>query len=431
MERQLRSSVAASCVLKEARHVKPEGSAMSVAHRRSTVASLSLAILVTLTGLGSALAQNAPRRPSGGAETAPAMNMDQTGLTQPAITDDSGALKRADADMGRVLRALEKLGGKPIETLAPEEARRQPTPADAVRSVLRDQGRDPEALIAQMRVSKQDITYSGPAGDLPARVYTPEGAPKAERGLPVIVYFHGGGWVIADLDTYEPSALALARKANAIVVSAEYRLAPEAKFPAQHEDAVAAYAWVLANAQKFGGDPTRVAVAGESAGGNLAFHVAAASRDGQFQAPAHMLLVYPVAGTDMNTPSYQKNANAKPLSKAMMAWFVQHAAGDEQDLQNPMLNILGKANLKDLPNATVITAEIDPLQSEGKALADKLKAAGSQVTYQNFDGVAHEFFGMDAVVADAAKAQELAARELTEAFGARTTSSTKPAQQRK
>jgi acetyl esterase len=395
------------------------------------VASVSLAAFMAVAGVGSALAQTSAQVPSGGAQTAPRMQMDQTGLTQPAITDDSGTMRRADKDMARVLQTLQTLGGKPIETLAAEEARQQPTPADAVRTLLQNEGKDPQRLMTQMQVSKKDIFYSGPDGDQPARIYTPENAARSERGLPVIVYFHGGGWVIADIDTYESSAMALSKKANAIVVSAEYRHAPEAKFPAQHEDAVSAYSWVLKNAKEFGGDPTRVAVAGESAGGNLAFHVAAAARDGKFQKPTHMLLVYPVAGTDMNTPSYQKNANAKPLNKAMMGWFVKNTISGDQDLQSPMLDIVGRADFKDLPDATVITAEIDPLQSEGKALADKLKAAGSQVTYQNYDGVTHEFFGMDAVVADAAKAQDLAARELKEAFGARTTSSTKPAHRRK
>lgn len=395
---------------------------------RQPLAAASICVLTL--GCGTAFAQTASPR-SGGAEKAPAMRMDQSGLTQPSAMEDSGTLKRADRDMAQVLQALQKLGGKPIETLSAEEARQQPSPADAVKALLKEQGKDPQALAAQMRVSKKDITYSGPSGDMPARVYTPEGAASNGRNLPVVVYYHGGGWVIADLDTYESSAMALAKKANAIVVSVEYRHAPEAKFPAQHEDAVAAYSWVLKNAQSFGGDPTRVAVAGESAGGNLAFHVAAAARDGSFQKPAYMVLVYPVAGTDLNTPSYQKNAHAKPLNKAMMEWFVKNTISGEQDLQSPMLDIVGKANFKDMPDATVITAEIDPLMSEGKVVADKLKAAGSKVTYQNFEGVTHEFFGMDAVVADAGKAQDLAARELREALGAHSTASTKPAQRHK
>ena len=186
----------------------------------------------------------------------------------------------------------------------------------------------------------------------------------------------------------------------------------------------AAYKWALENAAQWGGDPARVAVAGESAGGNLATNVAIIARDQNVQAPVHMLLVYPVAGVDMTTPSYQKNAEAMPLSKAAMEWFVKNTIKSDEDKSSPMLDLVGKANLRDLPDATVITAEIDPLMSEGKMLADKLRAAGSEVKYQNFDGATHEFFGMDAVVKDADRAQDLAAHELRDAFSQRTTGST-------
>jgi acetyl esterase len=351
---------------------------------------------------------------------APPMQMDNTALQGAAKMDDSGTMKRADKDMGRVIAKLQQLGAKPLGTQSVEETRKGPTPADAVKAVLKEEGKDPDALMAQMKVSKQDITYSGSSGDMPARVYKPEGA---QNPLPVVVYYHGGGWVIADINTYEASAMALAKKANAIVVSVEYRHAPEHKFPAAHEDAVSAYSWVLKNAQAFGGDPTRVAVAGESAGGNLAANVAIAARDGKFQQPAHMLLVYPVAGTDMTTASYKANENAIPLSKQAMEWFAKTTVNSEADLKDPRLNLV-QASMRDLPDATVITAEIDPLLSEGKALSEKLKAAGAKVTYQNFEGVTHEFFGMAPAVADADKAQNLAARELKEAFSVKATGST-------
>ncbi len=143
---------------------------------------------------------------------------------------------------------------------------------------------------------------------------------------------------------------------------------------------------MLQNARDWGGDPRKVAVAGESAGGNLAINMAMMARDQNVQQPVHMLLVYPVAGTDMNTPSYKENAEAMPLSKQAMEWFVKNTVNSEQDLQDPRLDVVGKANLKDLPDATVITAEIDPLMSEGRMLAQKLRQAGSEVKYQNFDG---------------------------------------------
>jgi acetyl esterase/lipase len=325
--------------------------------------------------------------------------------------------------MRAVLQKLQEIGAKPLGTQSVEETRKGPTPADAVKALLKDQGKDPDKLMAEMGVTKRDIMYSAPAGDQPARVYTPAGKPP-QGGWPIVVYFHGGGWVIADLDTYEASAMALAKKANAAVVSVEYRHGPENKFPAAHEDAIAAWGWILRNAQSFDGDPTRVALAGESAGGNLAINVAIAARDGRFQKPAHMLLVYPVAGVDMNTESYRQHANAVPLSKQAMEWFVQNATNGPQDLQDPRLDVVGKADLKGLPSATVITAEIDPLRSEGKALADKLRQAGVEVKYQNYDGAAHEFFGMAPVVRDAERAQDLAAAELREALDVKATGST-------
>ncbi len=158
-----------------------------------------------------------------------------------AETPDSGTMKRADKDMATVLKKLGDLGVKPIESRSVEEARAQPTPADAVKAVLKDQGKDPAALMAAMKVSKKDMTYPTAGGTQLVRIYTPEAAGSGP--LPVIVYYHGGGWVIATVDTYEASAMALAKKANAIVASVEYRHAPENKFPAAHEDAFAAYKW--------------------------------------------------------------------------------------------------------------------------------------------------------------------------------------------
>ena len=322
-------------------------------------------------------------------------------------------MERADGDMKDVLKALQELGGKPIETLTPEEARLQPTPTDAVNKVLKEDGKNPEELKAKLGVATKDITYPAGKGEQKARIYSPE--KKSDEPLPVIVYYHGGGFVIADIDVYDATPRALAKEVNAIVVSVEYRHAPENKFPAAHDDAFAAYQWVLKNVASWGGDPTRIAVAGESAGGNLAANVAIKARDEKIQAPAHMLLVYPVAGNDMTTTSYVENANAKPLNKPMMEWFVKHFTKSPADTKDPRINLLG-ADLKNLPDATIITAEIDPLRSEGKMLADKLKAAGSEVNHADYEGVTHEFFGMAFVVSDAAAAQSKAAADLRDAF---------------
>lgn len=331
-----------------------------------------------------------------------------------AESPDSGTMKRADKDMIKVLAKMQELGAKPIESRTVEEARSQPGPADAVKAVLKEEGKDPVALMAAMKVSKKDMTYPTAGGTQPIRIYTPEGAGSGP--VPVIVFYHGGGWVIGNLDAYESSAMALAKKVNAIVASVEYRHAPEHKFPAAHEDSFAAYKWVLANAQQFGGDPVRIALAGESAGGNLATNVAIMARDGNVQKPVHMLLIYPVTGTDMNTASYMSNQNAMPLSKAAMGWFIDKTLAKPEDAKSPLLNITTMADLKGLPSATVINAEIDPLLSDGGTLVEKLKAAGVKTSHVTYKGVTHEFFGMDAVVADAKTAQDVAARELKEAF---------------
>ncbi len=225
--------------------------------------------------------------------------------------------------------------------------------------------------------------------------------------------------MFANLDVYDASPRALAKMAKAVVISCHYRQAPEHKFPAAHDDAFAQYKWALANAGAFGGDTGNVAVAGESAGGNLAIGVAAAARDAGIDRPKHMVLVYPVAGNDMNTPSYRQNADAKPLNKAMMEWFVKHTFTTKEETADPRINLVN-ADLKGLPGATIILAEIDPLRSEGEMLAERLKAAGSEVTSKIYKGVTHEFFGMGLVVGEALSAEKLAASGLKKAFGTDT-----------
>ncbi|HDZ57283.1 MAG TPA: alpha/beta hydrolase [Pseudomonas xinjiangensis] len=327
----------------------------------------------------------------------------------------NSTLERADEDMAGVLKKLQELGAKPIGTQSVEQTRNQPTPADAVKAVLKDQGKDLKELMAKMNVAKQDMSYPTEGGSQDIRIYTPEGE-APEGGWPVIVYYHGGGWVIAGIDTYEASAMALANQTQAIVASAAYRQAPEHKFPAAHEDAFAAYKWALENANEFDGDSTRVAVAGESAGGNLAINTAIMARDQNVQMPEHMLLVYPIAGSDLTTESYQKNAEASPLSRSAMQWFFDQTISEPADMQDPRIDLVGQADLKNLPDATIIAAEIDPLRSEGKTLADKLEEAGSDVTYESYEGVTHEFFGMAAVLDEAKSAQKLASDELKEAL---------------
>jgi acetyl esterase/lipase len=307
--------------------------------------------------------------------------------------------------MQAVLNQLQALGPKPIPTLTPAEARRQPTPADAAKAQLRQEGKP---TTPDPAVASSDRTIPGAAGALPARVYTPKDA----RGpFPVIVYYHGGGWVIADKNVYDAGARALSKMANAVVVSVDYRQGPEHRFPAAHDDAYAAYRWALQNAASIGGDPKRVALAGESAGGGLAVATAMMARDNGVQAPIAVISVYPIAGTDTTTPSYFENANAKPLNRSMMSWFFNNYLRGPQDRQDPRVNLVA-ADLKGLPPTTIINAQIDPLRSEGEMLADRLRAAGVDVEQKTYEAVTHEFFGMGMVVNEAMDAQKMAAEAI-------------------
>lgn len=315
---------------------------------------------------------------------------------------------KPNSEMKKILNEMKLKGGAPIESITAQEARQQPTPADAVKSIMTDKEKKKE----QEGFSKiEDKMVQGGAGEIPARFYVPEG----KLPMPVIVYYHGGGFVIASNDVYDGSARALAKGTKAIVVAVEYRKGPEHKFPAAHEDAFAAYKWVLGNAASFGGDPKHIAIAGESAGGNLALNVAIRARDEKIQMPVHELLVYPVVGSNMETMSYEKNKDAKPLNKPMMAWFMKNYLNSMEEAKDLRINLVA-ANLKGLPETTIITAEIDPLQSEGKDLADKMKQQGVKVNYKNYNGVTHEFFGMSSVLDEAKDAQKFAARELKESL---------------
>ena len=326
----------------------------------------------------------------------------------PADTNATTPAK-ADAQMQAVLDQLATLGAKPLETLTPEQARAQASPADAVKGVLEGLGK---ATTPEPVAKVEDSSFPGPAGAVPIRIYTPEGSGP----MPVILYIHGGGWVIANLDTYDSSPRALANAAKAIVVSTHYRQGPENKFPAAHEDTLAAYKWLLANAARLGGDAKQIAVVGESAGGNLAANIAIAARDQKLQAPVAQVLVYPIANNDMNSPSYIENATAKPLSKPAMEWFVKHAFNAPTETADPRIALAKRTDLTGLPPATIILAQIDPLRSDGEAYADALRKAGVPVALQQYDGVTHEFFGMAAVVDKAKQAQQFAGEKLRAAF---------------
>lgn len=313
-----------------------------------------------------------------------------------------------DDEMAVVMEKLQSYNAPALETLSPAEARKQPTPTNAVMDVMKEN--NIPIPVSKVDTMGKEIPASG--GNIHARIYTPQ---TGDSSFPVIVYYHGGGWVIADLDVYDASAKGLAEQTGAVVVSVHYRQAPEHKFPTAHNDAFAAYQWVLKNAASIKGNPKMIAVAGESAGGNLACNVSIMARDKELPMPVHQLLVYPVANNDMNSESYQKYGTAKPLSKPLIEWMIKHYLPNMQASADPRISLV-KANLKGLPHTTIIAAEIDLLQTEGKLLADKLKDAGVEVDYKLYNGVTHEFFGMTTLVPDAKDAQTLASGKLKNAF---------------
>ena len=263
-----------------------------------------------------------------------------------------------------------------------------------------------------------DSAIPGPAGDLPVRIYVPATpAPVAEgAGLPVLVWYHGGGWVIGDLETADSTVRAVANGAGAVVVSVDYRLAPEHPFPAAVDDALAAVRWVADNAAELGVDPARLAVGGDSAGGNLAAVVAQQLRDGG-PAIAFQLLVYPVTDAHLASPSVDENAEGYFLEKETMEWFRGHYLGDG-DRDDPRISPLAAADgaLTGLPPALVITAEYDPLRDEGEAYGERLRQAGVDTTVTRYDGVIHGFFSMRDMLPDGAAAVTEAATALRKAL---------------
>ena len=258
----------------------------------------------------------------------------------------------------------------------------------------------------------ENHTLPGPAGDLPVRLY----APEADGPLPVLAYFHGGGFVIGDLDTHDGTCRELAVGAECLVVSVDYRLAPEHPFPAAPEDCYAATAWLAEHCAELGGDPTRLAVGGDSAGGNLAAAVALMARERGGPPLAHQLLIYPVTDYAFETASYRENAEGYMLTLPMMEWFWNHYLSDPAQGDNELASPLRATSLAQLPPATVITAEFDPLRDEGELYAQRLSDAGVKTQMTRYDGVFHGFFGMGAAIDKAKQAVDEACTALRSTF---------------
>jgi acetyl esterase len=268
----------------------------------------------------------------------------------------------------------------------------------------------PEVRVARV----ENRAIPGPSGSIPLRLYWPLDAPSGE--LPALVYFHGGGWVIGDLESHDGTCRELANAARCLVASVDYRLAPEARFPAAADDCSAATAWVAQNAAALGVDRARIAVGGDSAGGNLAAVVALRARDARAPSLVHQLLVYPVTDCAFETGSYHDNAEGYFLTRDMMRWFWQQYLEKPEQGADPSASPLRAPTLAGVAPATVITAEFDPLRDEGEAYAKRLERAGVPVSLTRYDGMFHGFFGMGLAIARARDAVAQAAAELRKAF---------------
>ena len=313
--------------------------------------------------------------------------------------------------------SLEKLAamGLPAQhEVSPEEAR----------AMSESSPRIPGPEVA----SVSDLVVPGPHGDVPVRVYVPAGGEvpasagttnvrAGTTGLPVCVWFHGGGWVVGSIETNDPTCRALANASGAIVVSVDYRLAPEHKFPIPFDDCYAATEWAAANAASFGGDGSRLAVAGSSAGGNLAAAVALRARDEGGPRLAHQSLICPVVDTDLERPSYVENGDGYGLNYDTMVYFLQCYVSSEADASNPYVAPMAADNLSGLPSAFVLTCEFDPLRDEGEAYAERLREAGVPTVLSRYDGQIHALFNAGVPFTRTWDAIDEAATELRKVFG--------------
>lgn len=269
---------------------------------------------------------------------------------------------------------------KPLETLSVQEAR------DRVVRFGKLSG--PGEPVARV----EDRAIPGPRGDIPIRIYTPIG----DGPFPLYVYFHGGGFVTGSIETADVACRARANAVKCIVVSVDYRLAPEHKFPAAVEDAYAATNWVSKNASSFNGDAQRLAVGGNSAGGNLASVVSLIARDKGTPRVIFQLIMVPMTNYSFDTKSYQEYANGYGMTFAALKWFWNHYLQTETDGENPQASPLRAKDLTSLPPALVLNAEYDPLRDEGEAYAMRLRDAGVPVTYKCYEGMVHFFLGPEA-----------------------------------
>lgn len=289
-----------------------------------------------------------------------------------------GAAAEPDPQVQRILETIDAAGAPALSDVSPEDARQ-------LMETMADRG----SSIAVASV--EDRSIDGPDGDIPVRIYDPDGG---ERPQPLVLYFHGGGWVVGSLDTHDSNCRKLADETDYVVVSVDYRLAPEHPFPAGLEDCYAAFEWAAANAANLGADADRLVLAGDSAGGNLATTTALLARYRDGPTAAYQLLFYPGTGDATTTDSYEENAEGYFLTADEMTWFRNHYFDSDIDQGNVFAFPRLADDLSGLPPATILTAGFDPLRDDGAAYATRLEEDGVSVTHRNYPAMIHGFAGM-------------------------------------
>ena len=307
-------------------------------------------------------------------------------------------------DAESVIELIRQSGRPPYEQLTPEEAR------DAYargRTILQPD----RAEVARVR----NLSATGPAGAIPLRLYRGMGT-KADARLPVLIYFHGGGWMFGDLDSHDGLCREFANRAQCCVISVDYRLAPEHKFPAAVDDSEAAVRWIAANAETLGIDAKRMAVGGDSAGGNLAAVMCLMARDGTLPKLGFQLLIYPATDMGLSTPSYARVVDTMPLTAATMVWFRDYYVREAKDIADWRASPLRAANHKEVAPAYILTVHYDPLCDEGRDYGAALERAGVAVQYQHIADQFHGFITMGKLIRACDPAIEAMAAALRKAL---------------
>lgn len=302
-----------------------------------------------------------------------------------------------------MLKQMAEAGAPPLQEMSPEEGRAM---YRAMSETM------PQVEIGSVENRKVPVSDGA---NISVRIYRQE----TTANQPCLVYFHGGGWVIGDLDTHDSICRQLTHAAGCTVIAVDYRLAPEHPFPVPINDCYDVTLWVNNHATELGIDPARIAVGGDSAGGNLSACVSLKARDEAGPGLVHQLLIYPVTDTNFETESYIANQEGYMLTLDGMRWFWDHyLSGNANGASNPLAVPMRAPDLSRLPSATVITAEYDPLRDEGEAYGQRLIDAGVSTTVQRYDGMIHGFFGMAEMLEGSRQAMRLAADQLKAAFKA-------------